>query len=291
MKPAAFTYHRPATLEAALALLDQLGPEAKPLAGGQSLGPMLNMRLATPAHLVDLNDLTEFSRIREVGDEVELGFLVRHHQVAESALLGQHCPLLPQVAQTIGHYAIRQRGTLGGSLVHADPAAQLALAAVTLGARVTLASAQGRRELSAQEFFLAAMTTALAPNEMLVSVRFPKFAPGERSAYRMFNRRHGDYALVAVCATVTVREGLVSRLRLGISGAAPVPQRLDALARAFEGAAPGTSWIASVADAVSQAIQPEDDRRVSPAYRRDLARDLTARALCRALDRMERVAA
>ena len=124
MKPAAFTYHRPATLDEALALLSDLAPEAKPLAGGQSLGPMLNMRLANPAHLVDLNDLTELGRIRDLGDAIEVGALARHHQLADSALLSQHCPLLVQCAQSIGHYAIRQRGTLGGSLAATAQAAK-----------------------------------------------------------------------------------------------------------------------------------------------------------------------
>lgn len=291
MKPAAFTYHRPASLEEALALLAQFGPLAKPLAGGQSLAPMLNMRLAAPAHLVDLNDLSEHGRIRDDGDAVDVGFLARHHQLAESPLLARHCPLLPQAARTIGHYAIRQRGTLGGSLSHADPAAQLALVAVTLDARLTLASARGRREVAARDFFLGAMTTALAPDELLLSARFPKFAPGESSAWRMFSRRHGDYALVAVAATVSVQAGRVARVRLGLGGVAPTPQRLDDVVQGFEGRVPDADWQAGLADAVGRAVAPEDDVRVPADYRRELARSLTARALARALERMQEVPA
>lgn len=138
MKPAAFSYCRPASIEEALDQLAAAGGSAKLIAGGQSLGPMLNMRLATPAQLVDLNDLSELAYVRDAGDWLEIGALTRHHDLAGSGHVREHCPLLAQAARTIGHYAIRQRGTLGGSLAHADPAAQHALCAVTLGARLRL---------------------------------------------------------------------------------------------------------------------------------------------------------
>jgi len=287
LKPAAFTYHRPASLDEALALLSDLAPEAKPLAGGQSLGPMLNMRLASPAHLVDLNDLTELGRIRDLGDAIEVGALARHHQLADSALLRQHCPLVAQCAQTIGHYAIRQRGTLGGSLSHADPAAQLALAAITLDATFTLVRRGARRELAAHDFLLAAMTTALSPEEMLLSVRFPKFTVREASALRLFSRRHGDFAIVSVATSVVLDGDRVARLRLGVGGVAPVPQRLDAITRPFEQQPANAAWVAATADAVSQAVQPEDDARVPADYRRELTHTLVTRALADTLEQLE----
>lgn len=290
MKPAAFTYHRPSSLDEALALLADLGPEAKPLAGGQSLAPMLNMRLASPAHLVDLNDLSEFGRIRDDGDGLEVGALVRHHQLATSAQAWARCPLLPLAAQTIGHYAIRQRGTLGGSLVHADPAAQLVLAAITLDARITLVRRGGRRVLAARDFFQSAMTTALAPDELLLSVHFPA-ARHEAAALRLFNRRHGDFALVSVATTVALKGDQVSRLRLGVGGVAPVPLRLDELTSAFEQQRPDAAWVQALAEAAAAAVQPEDDPRVPAAYRRELTRTLTARALARALEKLETQAA
>lgn len=289
MKPIAFTYHRPASLDEALDLLAQWGPEARLLAGGQSLGPMLNLRVARPAHVIDVNDLTEFAYVREAGDAVDVGGLARHYQLAGSPALLRHCPLLPQAARTIGHYAIRQRGTLGGSLANADPAAQLVLVAVTLDARLTLARRDGRREVAAKDFFQAAMTTALQPQEMLLSVRFPKFNVGEVCAYRMFNRRHGDYALVAVATTLTVQDGLVQRMRLAISGTAPVPERLDAVTAAFEGRPVTSAWPMEVADAVVNAVQPDDDERVPATYRRELAHTLTVSALTRALEKLEGV--
>ena len=291
MKPAAFTYHRPASLDEALALLAQWGPEARLLAGGQSLGPMLNLRVARPAHVIDVNDLTEFAYVRDAGDAVEVGGLTRHYQLADSPALLRHCPLLPQAARTIGHYAIRQRGTLGGSLANADPAAQLALVAVALDARLTLARRGGRREVAAKDFFQAAMTTALEPQEMLLSVRFPKFKVGEVSAYRMVNRRHGDYALVAVAATLAVEGGLVQRLRLAVSGTSSVPQRLDAVTAPFEGHPVNDAWVIDVATAVANAVQPDDDERLPATYRRELAHTLTLRALTRTLEKLEGVVA
>ncbi len=290
MKPAAFTYHRPSSLDEALALLADLGPAAKPLAGGQSLAPMLNMRLASPAHLVDLNDLSEFGRIRDDGDGLDVGALVRHHQLATSAQAWARCPLLPLAAQTIGHYAIRQRGTLGGSLVHADPAAQLVLAAITLDARITLVRRGGRRVLAARDFFQSAMTTALAPDELLLSVHFPA-ARHEAAALRLFNRRHGDFALVSVATTVALEGDQVSRLRLGVGGVAPVPLRLDELTSAFERQRPDAAWVQALAEAAAAAVRPEDDPRVPAAYRRELTRTLTARALARALEKLETQAA
>ncbi|MDE2604657.1 MAG: xanthine dehydrogenase family protein subunit M [Burkholderiales bacterium] len=290
MKPAAFSYHRPASVDEALDLLARHGADAKPIAGGQSLVPMMNLRLASPAHLVDLNDLSELGRIRLQGDRLEVGALARHRAVAESPLVREHCPLLAQGARTIGHYAIRERGTLGGSLAHADPAAQHALVAVTLGAQLTLARRGARRVVDAGDFLLSAMTTALAPDEMVLSASYPRAAAGEVSAFRMFNQRHGDFAIVAVAATLALEGGRVASLRLGVGGAAPVPQRLDAVASGFLGLAPGAAWIAAVARAARDAVAPEDHPRVPAAYRKELTETLVARALARCVEKSEAAA-
>ncbi len=287
MKPAAFTYHRPTSLDEALLLLDQLGSQARLLSGGQSLGPMLNLRLARPEHIIDLNDLTEFAYVREAGSSIDIGGLTRHHQLADSRLLDGRCPLLSQAARTIGHYAIRQRGTLGGSLANADPAAQLALMAVTLDAQITLVRRGGQRTLAARDFFQAAMTTALDPRELLLSVQFPQFTAGEAGTYRLFNRRHGDYAVVAAAVTVSLQAGQVQRLRLGLSGIDPVPQRLDAISRNFEGRPASAAWAQDVSAAVAQAVQPEDDERLPASYLRELAQSLTLRSLLRTLEKLE----
>ncbi|MDF2462368.1 MAG: binding domain in molybdopterin dehydrogenase family protein [Ramlibacter sp.] len=286
MKPAAFVYLRPASLEEALDQLARLGPGAKVIAGGQSLGPMMNMRLAAPAQLIDLNDLTELAYIREAGDWIEIGALTRHYQVAESALVRRFCPLLEQAAPTIGHYAIRQRGTLGGSLAHADPAAQLALVAVTLGARLKLVRAAGHRWVQAADFFQSAMTTVLAPDELVLSVQFPKAAAQEAASFRMFNRRHGDYAIVAVAATVALAGDQVAALRLGVSGVAPMPLSLRELAQTFCGRVPDEPWVAQLAAAARDSISPEDDGRISALYRRELTESLVTNALGRALAKL-----
>lgn len=285
MKPAPFSYHRPRTLAQALALLAEHGADAKLLAGGQSLGPMMNMRLAQPAQLIDLNALEGLDTIREAGDAIEIGALARHHALAGSALVRARCPLLAEAARSIGHYAIRSRGTLGGSLAHADPAAQLPLVAATLGAEIAMAGPRGERRLAAAKFFMSLMTTALEPGEILVSVRMPKAAPGERHAYLQFSRRRGDFAIVAVAATLLLDSaGLVERLRLGVGGVEDKPVALAELAARARGQAADAAWAAALAAAVRDAVRPIDNPRVPAVYRRELVEVLTRRALLRMLD-------
>lgn len=285
MKPAAFDYLRPESIEEALRALAAGDGGTKVIAGGQSFGPMLNMRLATPQMLVDLNDLSEMAYIRDGGDALEIGALTRHHQLAESRMVQQHCPLLARAARTIGHYAIRQRGTLGGSLAHADPAAQMLLVAVTLGGRIELLSARGRRSLPAHEFFLSAMSTALASDEIIHSVRFPKVAAYEGSSYQLFNRRHGDFAIVAVAVTLALEGAQVSALRLGVGGAESVPRSLSELLRGFLGREADVTWVDNVAQTVQAEVNPEEDGRIDAIYRKELAGTLARQALQRALAR------
>ena len=287
MKPAAFDYFRPSSLEEALQQLATGGESAKLIAGGQSLGPMLNMRLAAPAELIDLNDLTELAYIRDVGDALEIGALTRHYQIAESKLVQAHCPLLAQAAQTIGHYAIRQRGTLGGSLAHADPAAQLPLVAVTLAARIAVISSRGRREIAGAEFFLSAMTTVLAADEIILSVRFPKALAGEGTSFQLFNRRHGDYAIVSTAVTVALAGDRVTQLRVGLSGVSPVPKSFNEVVGPFAGRLAHAAWAAELARALREAVAPEDDPRISAVYRKELAQTLVERALLSALRRAQ----
>jgi len=279
VKPASFEYHRPASIGEALDLLALHGPQCKLIAGGQSLVPMMNMRLASPAHLIDINDLSELAGVRDCVGAIEVGTLTRHCEVASSALLQAHCPLLPQAAATIGHYAIRQRGTLGGSLAHADPAAQMALVARTLDARITLASRSGEREVGSAAFFEGAMATAVRPDEMIVRVRYPKLSSGERSSFRLFSRRHGDFAIISVAVVLEVHERRVRKLLVGVNGASPVPARLDEMAAAFLGKTPDTRWMDDLGQAVYDAITPEDSGRIPPIYRRELARRLTMQTL------------
>jgi carbon-monoxide dehydrogenase medium subunit len=284
VKPASFTYHRPESIEEALRQLADLGSSARVIAGGQSLGPMLNMRLTTPSDLIDLNDLTELAYIREVGEMLEIGALTRHEKIATSRLVFEKCPLLAHAAKTIGHYAIRQRGTLGGSLAHADPAAQLPLMAVTLGAQIEMISSRGKRSLAATDFFQSIMSTALEPDEMIRCARFPKRAAQEGSSFQLFNRRQGDYAIVAAAATVAMQGDRAIHLRLGLGGVGAVPLDCNDMIRPYQGRVANATWAAEVALAVSQALNPEEELRVPAVYRKELARTLVERALVCALE-------
>jgi carbon-monoxide dehydrogenase medium subunit len=285
VKPAAFAYHRPDSIEEALRQLAACGSSAKVLAGGQSLGPMMNMRLASPTDLIDLNDLTELAYVRAAGDMLEIGALTPHVQIATSPLVLERCPLLAAAAGTIGHYAIRQRGTLGGGLAHADPAAQLPLVAVTLGAQIELVSSRASRVVAAVDFFQSVMTTALAPDEIIRCVRFPVKQQHEGASYQIFNRRHGDYAIVAAAACVVLERDRVTGLRVGLCGVGAVPLSCAGVVRPFVGAVADAAWAAAVALAVSESVNPEDDARVSAVYRKELALTLVERALLRAIER------
>lgn len=263
MKPAPFRYHRPQSLADALHLLATL-EDAKLIAGGQSLGPMMNMRLVSPAALVDLNEVADLDTIAEKENVLEIGAMTRHHALAQSALVKRHCPLLGEAAGTIGHYAIRSRGTLGGSLAHADPAAQLPLVAATLGAEIVVAGKRGERRVPAREFFVSLMSTVLEPDEIVVAARFPKARPGERHAYRQFSRRQGDFAIVAVACALAG-----GKATLGIGGAEDKPVVLANLDPA------------SAAKAARDAVNPAENPRVPAIYRRELVETLVKRALAR----------
>lgn len=293
MKPSSFTYHRPQTVEAALAALGELRDAAKLIAGGQSLGPMLNMRLARPQHLVDLNDLIELDYVRIGRDRVEIGAMTRHHRVATSPELRRANPLLAFAVETVGHYAIRQRGTFAGSLVHADPAAQIPLIAATLDAEVLLRSKAGDRTVRARDFLQSVMTVDLRDDELVIAVRLPALQPGEGWGFELFSRRRGDFAIVAVAATVLLDASCtVERLRLSLGGVGAVPLSLDSTLRErATGAAPDEAWRTEIAERVAIAIEPEDDAVVPADFRRDLARTLTERALSAAVARTGRPAA
>jgi carbon-monoxide dehydrogenase medium subunit len=282
MKPAGFSYHRPRTLEDALFLVALHGFDAKLIAGGQSLAPMVNMRFAQPAHLIDLNALQELVGVTVEADALVVGAMTRHHELATSTTVRAACPLLAEAAGTIGHYAIRQRGTLGGSLAHADPAAQLPLIASTLGARIEIVGPDGSREVPAAQFLIAVMTTDLAAEEIIHAVRFPTAMPGERHAFEAFSRRHGDFAIAACAVTTVLAGGKFASLRIGVGGVADVPLALGDLAMEFVGEAADARSVARIAEAVAIAVDVRDQPDVSAAYRRDLVKGLMARALRRA---------
>jgi carbon-monoxide dehydrogenase medium subunit len=286
MKPGRFSYEAAASLDAALKSLAIWRDDAKIIAGGQSLAPMLNMRLARPDHLIDINGLADLDCVAIDGNRLWIGALVRHHQLGHHELVAQHCPMLAYAAETIGHYAIRQRGTIGGSLAHADPAAQLPLAALTLDAELELRTATARRIVAADAFFVSIFTTAIEPNELLVAVRLPLQQPREGWGFRLFNRRAGDFAIVSVAATLARGEGAaIKRLRLAIGGIGPVPVRVEYLVPAELMTGLMEGWSTQVAAAVAAAVEIEENERTPVDFRRELVEHLIRDVLDEALER------
>ena len=286
MKPAPFRYSAPRSLDEALGILAKHGYDAKPLAGGQSLVPTMNFRLAQPGVLVDLNNIPELTFIRPDSDgSLHIGAMTRHSAVEHDPLVAQQAPLLHETMPYIAHRQIRNRGTIGGSLAHADPAAQLPLVAATLGAQIEVASVRGMRSVPAADFFVSVMTTALEADELIVSVRVPLAAAGEGAAFRLFSLRHGDFAIVSVAASVVLSGGRVERLRLGVGGAGPVPTVLADLAAAQVGRHTDAAWAAEVAADARAGLDMPDDGRIPAVYRRELTETLVARALHTALER------
>jgi carbon-monoxide dehydrogenase medium subunit len=288
MKPARFAYEAPATLEGVLKSL-AAGEGAKVIAGGQSLAPMLNMRLARPDRLIDINGVDELGEIAIDGGWLDIGALVRHDTLARNALVNRHCPLFAHAAETIGHYAIRKRGTIGGSLAHADPAAQLPLVALALDAEINIRSTRGSRVVAARDFFLSVFSTILDPDELIVRVNVPVASAREGFGFRLFNRRAGDFAIVSV-ATTLVRgpKNEIAQLRLAIGGIGPVPVRAEHLAAGEASEGLSEHWSARVAAAVADAVEIEENEGAPVAFRKELVAALTREALDDALGKAGR---
>jgi CO/xanthine dehydrogenase FAD-binding subunit len=288
MKPAAFDYLAPASLEEALALLAELGEGAKPLAGGQSLVPLMNFRLVRPQHVVDLNGLRELSGIREDDGHLVIGAMTRQRAVETSALVSERCPLLAEAMPQIGHVQIRNRGTVGGSLAHADPAAELPAVVAALGGELVVQSTRGRRAVKAEQFFVGYLTTAARPGELLVEVRLPASPPRTGSAFLEISRRHGDFALVGVAATVTLDSaGVCTGSAIALTGVGPTPVVARDAARALIGVKPTGDVFETAGRRVSNSVQPDSDLHASSDYRKHVAGVLTRRALARAAERAE----
>ena len=279
-----FEYVAPETLPDALALLRAHGEEAKVLAGGQSLVPLLNYRLAKPHVVVDVNALP-FGDIVSDDGRLRLGALVRHHQLEESEVVRRRCPVLAEAARCIGNVRVRTLGTVGGSLAHADPAAELPAVMTALDARLTVASARGDRHVDARDFFTGLLTTALAPDELLTAVDVPA-VPAHGWAVEELSRRAGDFAVVAVVALLTVDgRGHVDDVRLAFAGVADRPVRARAAEDALRGHEPTSERLALAAAAARAALDPPSDAFVSAAYRGMVAGVLCRRALARAVTR------
>jgi aerobic carbon-monoxide dehydrogenase medium subunit len=286
VKPPVFAYFRPASTQEALGFLaSEAG--AKPLAGGQSLIPAMNFRLAAPEALVDLNGIASLSGISRLeSGGIRLGAMTRQHEIETSPLVAAHAPLLAEAMPFIAHLQIRNRGTVGGSLAHADPAAELPAVMLALGATLVLTSMTGERRVPAAGFFTGLFATALEPGELLTAIELPARGASSGSAFIELARRHGDYALVGVAVTVTLGDsGVCDAARVALLSVGEGPVTAGRVAVALEGLRPDSNVIQAAADAVQGDIDPPSDIHAGAAFRRQLARVLTGRALARAFDR------
>jgi carbon-monoxide dehydrogenase medium subunit len=283
MKSPAFDYARPTTLAEAVSLLTSREGEAKVLAGGQSLVPMLAFRLAAPTLLVDLNRLSELKYIRIEDEGVRLGAMVRWRQIEVDVRLASAHPLLVAAVKHVAHYQVRNRGTIGGSLAHADPAAELPCIAVTCEAEITVVGSAGRRALKAGDFFLGPLMTALKPEEIIVELHLPPWPAQRRWGFEEFSRRRGDFALAAAALYYdALPDGKASNCHVGVMGVADRPQRLTQVETMLNGRSIDGDTIAQAERAAAAAVHPSDDIHASAAYRRVLVGTMVGRALKRA---------
>ncbi len=282
MKPPVFDYIAPASIAAAVAALAEAGGEAKVLAGGQSLMPMLNFRLLRPAILVDINRIAGLGFITETTYSVRIGALTRHFALETSPLIARHFPVLSAAMTHVAHLAIRNRGTIGGSLSHADPAAELPMMALLLDAEIHITAVSGARAVAARDFFLDTMTVALDSAELVTEIVLPKLPPQTGWGFEEVARRHGDFALAAVAATLTLSGGRIAQARIALTGVGPTALRAAEAEKLLIGKSLDDGATARVIAAVRDAITPETDLHASSDYRRHLAGVLTDRALAAA---------
>jgi len=287
MKPAPFDYFSPATVDEALALLDEHGGDAKPLAGGQSLIPAMNFRLARPAVLVDLNRIADLAYVRAAPGGVAIGAMTRQRAVERSDDVARAAPLLAEAMPSIAHPQIRNRGTLGGSIAHADPSAELPAVMLALDAQFRAKSATGERSIAAGEFFKGMLETALAPGELLVEIAVPRLPASSGTAFLEMARRHGDYALVGVAVVVTLDpRGRCQEAKLSLLSVGDGPVLATEAGKVLAGQSPSEELLRAAGDAAAtRDVDPPSDIHASAAYRRQLVAVLTRRALARAFER------
>ena len=280
MKPPRFEYAAPQKTDEALALLAQHGDRARVLAGGQSLIPLLNFRLARPEVLVDVNRVSELAYVRALESGVAIGALTRQHALERADIIRARLPIIAEACRLIGHLPIRHRGTIGGNLAHADPASELPAVMVALEAELTAARRDGRRTLPAAEFFTGILTNALGPDELLTEIRVPAPPPRTGSAFVEIARRAGDYALVGVAALVTLDDaGRATGARLALCGAGPTPLRAREAEGVLIGQRPEGRVLDEAAERAAAATDPPSDIHASAAFRKKLARHVARQAL------------
>ena len=290
MYPAQFDYHTPSSIQEAISLLTRLKDDAKLLAGGHSLVPMMKLRLAQPKHLIDLRKVPGLSGIKEQGGAIAIGALTTHYQVESSALLKQKCPILPEAAAQIGDPQVRNMGTIGGSVAHADPAADYPAAVVALGAELVAEGPKGRRPIKADDFFKGLLTTAIQPDEILVEIRFPSWPAGTGMSYMKFPHPASRFAVVGVAAVVTVDgKGACSKAGVGITGAGTKAVRAKGVEAALAGKTLDAATIQAAAEKAADGVDVQDDPlQGSVEYKTHLLKVYCRRALEAALARAKK---
>ena len=284
MKPAPFVYHRPRSIDEAVALLGEVSAvDGRVLAGGQSLAAMMAYRVARPPHLIDINGIAALKEIRIEGARMAIGACVRHSAFDQPVEPGPTGRLLSAMVRSVAHRPIRARGTFCGSLAHADPASEWCLALATLDGEVLARSARGARIIAAADYFGGVMTTALEPDELLVEARLPVLPPDTRFGFAEFSRRAGDFAIAAILVTLRLVAGRIVDSRVGVGGAEAAPRRMPDAERVLVGEVPGAPLFAAAAQAAADALDPLEDVDNDAAYRRGLVAALTHRALDQAV--------
>lgn len=282
MKPSRFSFHAPATVDDAVGLLAEHGDEAKVLAGGQSLVPMMSLRLASFAHLVDLNRVAGLDGIERTNGHLRIGATVRQARAEHDASVAADVPLAAKALPLIGHFQIRNRGTIGGSIAHADPASELPAVALALDATIEAAGTNGERDIAAADFFQGMWHTSLADGELLTAVRFPVWGSGSGFAVEEVARRHGDFAICGAAVGVQVDGDRIVRAAIGLFGVASTPVRATAAEQALLAAGAGTDLTAIGREAAA-ALTPTDDIHASGSYRKQIAAVVVRRALAVAI--------
>ncbi|MGG1573939.1 FAD binding domain-containing protein [Fictibacillus sp. NRS-1165] len=286
MKPAKFDYYRPKDVSEALSLLESSGFDGKIIAGGQSLVPIMNMRLATPQCLIDINSLHDLNFIDSDDQTLKIGTMTRQNTVETSELVKSQCGLVTEAVAHIGHLQTRNRGTIGGSIVHADPSAELPLVLMALNGTLHISSEEETRTVKAEDFFLTFLTTDMMPNEMLTEIHLPIWKGRVGSSFQEVARRHGDFALVAAaCQLELDAHDKISDIRLALGGVEAIPLLIEDAKELLEGEKITDQAVQKIAELVGSSVEPESDLHASATYRTQLAKVLTARVLYQAYER------
>lgn len=289
MIPSSFEYHVPKSLAEAAQLAAQLGSEGKILAGGHSLVPLMKLRLAAPRHVIDIGRIADLSFIREEGDKIRIGALATHYQLESSVMLKARCPLLTETAREIGDAQVRNTGTIGGSLAHADPAADWPAAIVALDAELRAVNTQGERWIAAKDFFVDLLTTALEADEILAEIRVPALPAGGGEAYAKLHHPASGYAVVGVAVRVVLGEkGAIEQISVGVAGVGPKPYRATAVEDALRGKVPSGKRVEGACSHATDGIEPNSDLYASAEYRTHLAAVYARRAIGQALEHAHR---